>query len=109
LPSERSLLTQTVCYQRLSIDGQGPPFCLHGLCAVILPEFGWYRIDARGNRDDVDAQFAPPTERLAFATDLSGEADLPDVHVKPLPKVVAALRDHDSWETFEQDLPDLPV
>src|SRR4051812_31358162 len=26
------------CYQRLSIDDQGPPFCLHGLNAVWLPE-----------------------------------------------------------------------
>ncbi len=51
-----------LCYQRLSIAGSGPPFCLHGLNAVYLPEFGWYRVDARGNRPDVDAQFAPPVE-----------------------------------------------
>ena len=49
-----------LCYQRLSIDGQGPPFCLHGLNAVHLPEHGWYRIDARGNKPGVDAQFTPP-------------------------------------------------
>ena len=36
------------CYQRLSIDGIGPPFCLHGLNTVHLPGIGWYRIDARG-------------------------------------------------------------
>jgi transglutaminase-like putative cysteine protease len=51
-----------LCYQRLSIDGAGPPFCLHGLNAVLLPDVGWYRIDARGNRPDVQADFTPPRE-----------------------------------------------
>ena len=68
-----------LCYQRLSIDGQGPPFCLHGLNAVHLPEHGWYRIDARGNKPGVDAQFTPPVERLAFAIEIPGEADLPGI------------------------------
>ena len=45
-----------LCYQRLSCNDEGTVFCLHGLNAVHLPEFGWYRIDARGNRSDVDAQ-----------------------------------------------------
>ena len=36
-----------LCYQRLSVDGIGPPFCLHGLNAVYLPKHGWYRIDPR--------------------------------------------------------------
>ena len=35
-----------LCYQRLSIDGKGSPFCLHGLNAVYLKEGGWYRMDA---------------------------------------------------------------
>ena len=42
-----------LCYQRLTIDHppvQGsidtnPPHTLHGLNAVLLPEFGWYRMD----------------------------------------------------------------
>ena len=37
------------CYQRLSIDDIGPPFSLHGFNAVWLQEYGWYRVDARGN------------------------------------------------------------
>lgn len=39
-----------LCYQRLSRNGNGAPFSLHGLNAVLLPEIGWYRIDPRGNR-----------------------------------------------------------
>ena len=48
-----------LCYQRLSVDGGGASFCLHGLNAVFLRDFGWYRIDARGNKTGVDAQFMP--------------------------------------------------
>ena len=68
-----------LCYQRLSIDGTGPPFCLHGLNAVHLDQHGWVRCDARGNKPGVDAFFDPPAERLAFATNIRGERDLPEV------------------------------
>ena len=30
-----------LCYQRLSLSGDGAPFCLHGLNAVYLNDFGW--------------------------------------------------------------------
>ena len=55
-----------LCYQRLTIANDAPPYCLHGLNAVYLKDYGWYRIDARGNKAEVDAQFTPPVERLAF-------------------------------------------
>ena len=74
-----------LCYQRLSVDGTGPPYCLHGLNAVELPGIGWYRLDARGNRADIDAQFTPPQEKLAFATQIDGECDLPEIYIDPLP------------------------
>lgn len=94
-------------YQRLSIDGVGEPFCLHGLNAVYLADHGWYRIDPRGNRDDVDAQFDPPHERLAFITDLPEEYVLPGIHIKPLPSVVEALRTYTDWQELGQNLPDV--
>src|SRR5512135_2957192 len=67
-----------LCYQRLSKNDDGPPYCLHGLNAVYLPESGWYRIDARGNKPGVDAQFTPPVEKLAFSIVNAGEIDLSD-------------------------------
>ncbi|MGE3240586.1 MAG: transglutaminase family protein [Pirellulales bacterium] len=79
------------CYQRLSFDGAGPPFCLHGLNAVLLPEYGWYRVDARGNKPRVNACFAPPEEQLAFTPLVEGERDFATIHAEPLPLVVAAL------------------
>jgi transglutaminase-like putative cysteine protease len=80
------------CYQRLSFDGVGPPFCLHGLNAVLLPEHGWYRMDARGNKPGVDAQFKPPIEQLAFVPLLDGERDFATIHAEPLAIVVDTLR-----------------
>ena len=96
-----------LCYQRLSRDENGPPFCLHGLNAVFFPEYGWYRIDARGNRPGVDAQFTPPVERLAFAVRLVGEADLREVFADPLRVVVAALHSHRTWDDLWEHLPDI--
>lgn len=55
-----------LCYQRLTVEPGAPTYCLHGLNAVYLQKYGWYRIDARGNKAGVQAAFAPPTEMLAF-------------------------------------------
>jgi hypothetical protein len=96
-----------LCYQRLARDHDKSSFCLHGLNAVYLPDIGWYRIDCRGNRDDVDAQFDPPTEHLAFAANLDGECDFPEIHVSPLPEVVRCLTTCQTWEEVLANLPDV--
>jgi transglutaminase-like putative cysteine protease len=96
-----------LCYQRLSIDGVGPPYCLHGLNAVQLPGIGWYRIDARGNRADVHAEFTPPIERLAFPIQFAGEKNLPEIYAEPLPEVVQALCSHKTWDAVLANLPDV--
>jgi transglutaminase-like putative cysteine protease len=94
------------CYQRLSIDETGAPYCLHGLNAVQLPEFGWYRVDSRGNKPGVNAQFSPPVERLAFRLSLSEERNFPEILPDPLPVVVNALRAYSTWDTLYKNLPD---
>lgn len=95
-----------LCYQRLCVDGCGPPFCLHGLVAVHLPSHGWYRVDPRGNREDVHAQFCPPVEKLAFHAQHPGEQDTSQIYVEPLLRVVEALQEHQSWDALYADLPD---
>ena len=97
-----------LCYQRLSSDDEGGSFCLHGLTAVLLGDRGWYRVDPRGNKEGVDAQFTPPVEQLAFAVQHAGEADLPEIWAEPLPVVVAALRSHDTYDALAHALPDVP-
>lgn len=94
------------CYQRLSNDAKAASFCLHGLNAVYLPQYGWYRVDPRGNRADVDAQFTPPLERLAFRAQTGDEWDFPEILADPLPCVIDALRTHRTWEAMYRNLPD---
>jgi transglutaminase-like putative cysteine protease len=95
------------CYQRLSIDGVGAPFCLHGLNAVHLTRIGWYRIDARGDRDGIETAFDPPSERLAFRPRLDGETTLDAVWSAPLPVVVEALTGRGSYAQLLEHLPDM--
>jgi transglutaminase-like putative cysteine protease len=97
------------CYQRLSIDDQGAPYSLHGFNAVDLPAIGWYRVDARGNKAGVDAQFTPPQEQLAFRIQFSEEADFPAIFAEPLPMVVEALRSQQTWDGMLHHLPDLSL
>lgn len=96
-------------YQRLSLEGGGAPFTLHGLTVVELPRHGWYRIDPRGNKPGVDARFTPPIERLAFAPSEPGESDLPGVHAEPRPEVVACLTRHARWREARANLPDVSI
>jgi transglutaminase-like putative cysteine protease len=98
-----------LCYQRLTIDNDKPPFCLHGLNAVYLSDFGWYRLDARGNKQGVDAQFSPPQEKLAFAIKTKGEADLPEIWAEPLPLVVSVLEKYHRYDEVLANLPDLEL
>lgn len=95
------------CYQRLSIDDRGAPYCLHGLNGVYLPETGWYRMDARGNHHGINAQFTPPQEQLAFSLRFPEEATFPDILANPLDIVVKALRHHHTWDSLYQNLPDI--
>ena len=96
-----------MCYQRLSRDDNGPPYTLHGFNAICLPEPGWYRVDARGNRADVDAQFDPPHEQLAFPIRFPGEATYDEIWPEPMPRVVSALRAHRTYDALWNDLPDI--
>ena len=98
-----------LCYQRLSLAGSGAPYCLHGLNAVWLPDHGWYRIDARGNKPGVDAQFCPPVERLAFSSNGSLEADLPEIWPEPLPVVIKVLTESATVEEVYGNLPDVEL
>ena len=98
-----------LCYQRLTIENNKPPFCLHGLNAVHLPNFGWYRMDARGNKTDIAASFVPPKEKLAFPIIIEGEADLPEIWPEPLPQVVKVLKMSTSFQEVAENLPDIEI
>lgn len=96
-----------LCYQRLSVGDAGAPYCLHGLNAVHLSDLGWLRIDARGNKPGINAQFHPPQESLAFVVRGPQELDLPDIWAEPLPQVVAVLERYDDVAQVHAHLPDV--
>lgn len=98
-----------LCYQRLSFNDEGAPYCLHGLNAVYLKRFGWYRVDARGNKLGVDARFCPPQEQLAFPIRLEEERDFAEIWPEPLPMVVDVLMNYATIEEVAEKLPDVAV
>lgn len=93
-------------YQRLTQDGESQAFCLHGLAAVDLPGYGWYRVDPRGNRPGVHAQFTPPVERLAYPGFGVGEVIFPEIYAEPVGPVVRALELRRSAAVLLRCLPD---
>lgn len=98
-----------LCYQRLSVNDAGAPYCLHGLNAVFLRDYGWYRIDARGNKPGVAADFHPPREALAFPIREAEERDLPEIWAEPLPIVTAVLEKYADVDEVAANLPDIPL
>jgi transglutaminase-like putative cysteine protease len=98
-----------LCYQRLAVVEQGPPYCLHGLNAAYFEDYGWFRFDARGNKPGVQAEFTPPVERLAFRVVGEAEADLPEVWPEPLPSVVGTLLRCQTNQDVCKNLPDIQL
>ncbi|MBD1874586.1 transglutaminase family protein [Nodosilinea sp. FACHB-131] len=85
------------CYQRLVFDDAQPSHhTLHGLNAVYLSELNrWVRLDARGNKPGVQAEFNGDREQLAFPIRPHfGEVDYPTIYTQPHPLVVTALQTH---------------
>jgi len=81
------------CYQRLTDDTPSAKYIIHGLNAVYLfREKKWIRLDARGNKHNVDAQFSIDEEKIAFPVRIEyGEIDFPIIYAKPHPLVMEAL------------------
>ncbi|MBL0702225.1 MAG: transglutaminase domain-containing protein [Desulfosarcina sp.] len=97
------------CYQRLSLNDNGAPYCLHALNAVYLKEYGWYRVDARGNKKGINAQFSPPREILAFTPVDHYEKELPEIWASPLPVIVETLKKYKNIKQLHENLPDIQV
>lgn len=78
-------------YQKL---GDGERTYLHALNAVWLRDQGqWIRLDARGNKEGIAARFSVEAEHLAFPVRVDrGERDLAEIHDRPLPSTLTALR-----------------
>lgn len=94
-------------YQELVFSDENPKLVLHGLNAIYLKEIGrWIRVDARGNKEGVNAQFSLEKEILAFPVRSElGEADIRMVYAEPNANVVSALERSKTLEELEKNLP----
>ena len=96
------------CYQKLILDDETAPVLIyHGLNGVYLREYGkWIRLDARGNKPGVDAQFSIDLEQLAFPIrPEKGEVDSFVIYADPDIEVVKTLQSHNSRENLWDNLP----
>lgn len=97
------------CYQRLMLfDTPDRGYSIHALNAVYLETLQrWIRLDARGNKIGVDAQFSIEKEQLAFVIhEEFDEKDYPFIYVKPEPKTMTVLEEHtDVLEMYKNHLP----
>jgi hypothetical protein len=96
-----------LCYQRLKVDESS--FCLHGLNAVYIENIGWFRLDARGNNDQVSSSFNIDKEDLAYSVKELGEIDLPELWDKPLEIVVNILENSKTNQEVVDNIPDIEI
>ncbi|MEK5038535.1 transglutaminase-like domain-containing protein [Sporosarcina sp. FSL K6-3457] len=97
------------CYQRLMLfDTPEKGYSIHALNAVYLKTLHkWIRLDARGNKKGVDAQFSIDEERLAFSIQEEfDEKDYPFIYMKPHPETIKILEKHrDALKMYKYHLP----
>lgn len=93
------------CYQRLMLfDTPEKGYCIHALNAIYIQSLNkWIRLDARGNKRDINAQFSVTEEKLAFRINRTlSEIDYPMIYDKPHPKIIQVLKEHSDALTMYQ-------
>lgn len=99
-----------ICYQRLTL-GSTPEsgYCIHALNAIYLRSIDrWIRVDARGNKEGVQADFSVDDERLAFPIRKEyDEVDYKTVYAEPLPQTMSILENStDALYMYLHSLPE---
>jgi transglutaminase-like putative cysteine protease len=96
------------CYQRLT-KGDTPDtgYCIHALNAVYLKTLErWIRLDARGNKEGVNAQFSIDEEKLAFPIRKKyDETDYPFIYTEPNANTITALKQNSDCNMLFHNLP----
>ncbi len=98
------------CYQRLTLfDTPEKGYCLHTLNGVFINSLNrWIRLDARGNKPGVKAEFSINEEILAFPIrEELGEMDYQTIYSAPNEKTINTLETNtDLLEVYLHHLPD---
>ncbi|MEK4434697.1 transglutaminase-like domain-containing protein [Paenibacillus sp. FSL K6-2862] len=85
------------CYQRLTIgDTPDTGYCIHALNAVYIQHLdSWIRLDARGNKPGIQAEFSLDEEKLAFTIRKEyDEAEYMTIFKSPHVKTIEALKNN---------------
>lgn len=96
------------CYQKLILDDETAPILIyHGLNGVYIKEYKmWIRLDARGNKEGVDAQFSLESEQLAFPIRAEkGEEDGVVIYPDPDIKILQKFKNNKTRTELWDDLP----
>ena len=96
------------CYQKLILDDETAPILIyHGLNGVYIKEYKmWIRLDARGNKEGVDAQFSLESEQLAFPIRAEkGEEDGFVIYPDPDIKILQKFKNNKTRTELWDDLP----
>lgn len=95
------------CYQLITDDEIAPALVYHGLNGVYIKDYKkWIRLDARGNKNGVNAQFSIETEQLAFPIrPEKGEEDSFIVYPAPDRKILENLRTNKTRTQLWKNLP----
>lgn len=96
------------CYQKLTFgDETSPVLVYHGLNGVYLNEYKkWIRLDARGNKSKINAQFSIDEEQLAYLVRTEkGEEDGLVIYPAPDVKILEKLKNNKTRTALWNDLP----
>ena len=96
------------CYQKLILDDETAPILIyHGLNGVYIKEYKmWIRLDARGNKEGVNAQFSLESEQLAFPIRAEkGEEDGFVIYPDPDIKILEKFKNNKTRTELWDDLP----
>ncbi len=96
------------CYQRLLLSEGSDRLVIHAVNAIYLKTLDkWIRLDARGNKQGVDAQFSVSEEKLAFPVRKElGEEDGFFIYTEPVNAVIAALKSSKNLSELIENLPE---
>ena len=96
------------CYQKLTFDiNKTSELVYHGLNGVYIKEYKkWIRLDARGNKDGINAQFSLDSEQLAYSINTEiGERDGVIVYPAPDKNIIENLKMNKTRTKLFNNLP----
>ena len=101
-------ISTSFCYQKLILDDEIAPILIyHGLKAVYLKDYKkWIRLDARGNKVGINAQFSIDHEQLAFPIHFEkGEIDGLIIYPNPDLEILKKLKTNETRPELWKNLP----